>query len=105
MRRAGSAYLIVAIGALFMLAPFWFMFVFATHTRSEIFNLPPPVWFGDASRRQLQAADRATAVLAQPGLELYVAAMATVLTLLFCSMAGYAFAMMSSASRRRCSRW
>ena len=42
-----TAYLIVAIAALFMLAPFWFMFVFATHSRSEIFNLPPPLWFDD----------------------------------------------------------
>ena len=45
-----GAYLVVAIGALLMLAPFWFMFVFATHSRGEIFNLPPPLWFGQIGR-------------------------------------------------------
>ena len=34
-------------GALTMLAPFYFMFVFATHSRTEIFSLPPPLFFGD----------------------------------------------------------
>ncbi|MEK0417506.1 MAG: hypothetical protein RI949_1512, partial [Pseudomonadota bacterium] len=41
-----SAYLLVLVGALIMLAPFYFMFVFATQSRSAIFNLPPPLWFG-----------------------------------------------------------
>jgi multiple sugar transport system permease protein len=35
------------VGALIMLAPFYFMFVFATHSRTEIFSLPPPLFFGD----------------------------------------------------------
>jgi multiple sugar transport system permease protein len=42
-----AAYAIVGAGALVMLAPFYFMFVFATQSRSEIFSLPPPLWFGD----------------------------------------------------------
>jgi multiple sugar transport system permease protein len=33
--RAGSPTLIVLIGALFMLVPFWFMFVFATHSAAR----------------------------------------------------------------------
>jgi multiple sugar transport system permease protein len=37
-----AAYLLVGVGSLLMLAPFYFMFVFATHSRTEIFNLPPP---------------------------------------------------------------
>ena len=41
------AYAIVAVGALFMLAPFYFMFVFATQSRTDIFNVPPPLWFSD----------------------------------------------------------
>jgi multiple sugar transport system permease protein len=36
----------VGVGALIMLAPFYFMFVFATHSRTEIFSLPPPIFFG-----------------------------------------------------------
>ena len=37
---------IVLAGALVMLLPFWFMFVFATHSNSEILSMPPPLWFG-----------------------------------------------------------
>ena len=53
LTRAG-AYLLVGAGALVMLAPFYFMFVFATHSRSEIFNLPPPFWFGSNFLDNLQ---------------------------------------------------
>ena len=88
------AYLVVAIGALFMLAPFWFMFVFATHSRSEIFNLPPPLWFGHDLVRNFDLLTERLPFWRNLGWSVYVAAMATVLTLLFCSMAGYAFALM-----------
>ena len=88
------AYGIVAVGALFMLAPFWFMFVFATHSRSEIFNLPPPLWFGDDLLTNFKLLTERIPFWRNLGWSLYVALMATVLTLLFCSMAGYAFALM-----------
>ena len=32
----------ILVGALLMLGPFYFMFVFATHTKSDIFSVPPP---------------------------------------------------------------
>jgi multiple sugar transport system permease protein len=41
-----AAYTVVGVGALITLAPFYFMFVFATQSRTQIFNLPPPLWFG-----------------------------------------------------------
>jgi multiple sugar transport system permease protein len=84
----------VAIGALFMLAPFWFMFVFATHSRSEIFNLPPPLWFGDDLLANFRLLTERLPFWRNLGWSLYVALMAALLTLLFCSMAGYAFALM-----------
>ena len=40
-----AAYAIVLVGAFIMLAPFYFMFVFATQSRTDIFNVPPPLWF------------------------------------------------------------
>ena len=40
------AWAAVLIGAVPLIAPFFFTFVFATHGRSEIFNSPPPLWFG-----------------------------------------------------------
>jgi len=89
-----TAYLIAAVGALFMLAPFWFMFVFATHSRSEIFNLPPPLWFGDELLSNFRLLTERLPFWRNLGWSVYVALMATVLTLLFCSMAGYAFALM-----------
>jgi len=88
------AYLIVAVGALVMLAPFWFMFVFATHSRGEIFNLPPPLWFGDDLLANFKLLTERLPFWRNLGWSVYVALMATLLTLLFCSMAGYAFALM-----------
>ena len=89
-----TAYLFVGVGALFMLAPFWFMFVFATHSRGEIYNLPPPMWFGDDLAANFKLLTERIPFWRNLGWSVYVALMATVLTLLFCSMAGYAFALM-----------
>jgi multiple sugar transport system permease protein len=88
------AYAVVGVGALLMLAPFWFMFVFATHSRGEIFNLPPPLWFGDDLAANFRILTERLPFWRNLGWSLYVALMATVLTLLFCSMAGYAFGLM-----------
>lgn len=94
-RFAGwSAYAMVGIGALFMLAPFYFMFVFATHSRTEIFNLPPPLWFGDDLFVNLKILTERLPFWRNLGWSVYVALISTALTLLFCSMAGYAFALM-----------
>jgi multiple sugar transport system permease protein len=95
-----GAYLVVAVGALLMLAPFWFMFVFATHSRGEIFNLPPPLWFGDDLAANFKLLTERLPFWRNLGWSIYVALMATVLTLLFCSMAGYAFALMEFRFKR-----
>ncbi|MEY3251225.1 MAG: hypothetical protein RL227_198 [Pseudomonadota bacterium] len=89
-----AAYAVVGVGALIMMAPFWFMFVFATQSRSEIFNLPPPLWFGDDLAANLKILTERLPFWRNLGWSLYVALMSTALTLLFCSMAGYAFALM-----------
>ncbi len=88
-----AAYIVVAIGALIMLAPFYFMFVFATHSRTEIFSLPPPMWFGDDFLANLKILTERIPFWRNLGWSLYVAIASTALTLLFCSMGGYAFAM------------
>ncbi len=87
-----TAYAIVGVGALVMLAPFYFMFVFATHSRTEIFNLPPPLWFGDQLPANLKILTERLPFWQNLGWSVYVALASTALTLLFCSMAGYAFA-------------
>jgi multiple sugar transport system permease protein len=87
-----AAYAIVGVGAVLMLAPFYFMFVFATRTRTEIFQVPPPVWFGGELTGNLRLLLQNVPFWTNLGLSLYVAAVATALTLLVCSMGGYAFA-------------
>jgi multiple sugar transport system permease protein len=88
-----AAYVVVGIGALIMLAPFYFMFVFATHSRTEIFSLPPPMFFGDDFFNNLRILTERMPFWRNLGWSLYVAIASTVLTLLFCSMGGYAFAL------------
>ena len=88
-----AAYAVVGIGALIMLAPFYFMFVFATHSRTEIFSLPPPMFFGDDFFNNLKILTERLPFWRNLGWSVYVAIASTVLTLLFCSMGGYAFAL------------
>ena len=88
-----AAYLLVGAGSLIMLAPFYFMFVFATHSRTEIFSLPPPMFFGDDFFNNLKILTERLPFWRNLGWSLYVAILSTVLTLLFCSMGGYAFAL------------
>ncbi|BDT69582.1 hypothetical protein os1_37730 [Comamonadaceae bacterium OS-1] len=88
-----AAYLLVGVGGLIMLAPFYFMFVFATHSRTEIFNLPPPLFFGQDFMLNLGILTSKIPFWRSLGWSLYVALASTALTLVFCSMGGYAFAM------------
>jgi multiple sugar transport system permease protein len=86
-----AAYAFVGVGSLIMLAPFYFMFVFATHSRTEIFSLPPPLFFGDDFANNLKILTTRLPFWRNLGWSLYVAVANTALTLLFCSMGGYAF--------------
>ena len=88
-----AAYLMVALGAVVMLLPFYFMFVFASHSRTEIFNLPPPLFFGSDFLLNVDILTSKIPFWRSLGWSLYVALASTGLTLLFCSMGGYAFAM------------
>jgi multiple sugar transport system permease protein len=82
-----AAYGLVGIGALIMLAPF------ATHSRTEIFSLPPPLFFGDDFFNNLKILTDRMPFWRNLGWSLYVALASTALTLLFCAMGGYAFAL------------
>jgi multiple sugar transport system permease protein len=87
-----GAYLLVAIGLCVMLLPFYFMFVFATHDRSEIFQLPPPLFFGDDLIANIHTLTARIPFWKNLGWSIYVAVINTSLILIFCSMGGYAFA-------------
>ena len=88
-----AAYSLVGVGTLIMMAPFYFMFVYATHNRDAIFTLPPPLFFGTEFFANFNILIGKIALWRSLGWSLYVALAATALTLLFCSMGGYAFAM------------
>ncbi|MFC5079486.1 L-arabinose transport system permease protein AraQ [Vibrio thalassae] len=89
-----TAYGFVAFGAIVMLAPFYFMFVFATHDNTAIMSVPPPMWFGNELSNNLAALiEYLPYFWKNLGWSFYVAAITTALNLLFCSLAGYAFAM------------
>jgi multiple sugar transport system permease protein len=88
-----AAYCVVGVGVLIMLMPFYFMFVFATHSRTEIFSLPPPLFFGNDFVANMEILTKKIPFWRNLGWSVYVALASTALTLLFCSMGGYAFAM------------
>ena len=88
-----TAYVMVGLGSLIMLAPFYFMFVFATHSKTEIFTLPPPLWPGNSFFENLKILTEKIHFWKSLGWSLYIALASTALTLIFCSMGGYAFAM------------
>lgn len=92
-RMHGGSLVVLGIGGLMMLAPFYFMFVFASHPRTEIFSMPPPMWFGNHFLSNLQILESKIPIWLNLGWSLYVALINTGLTLLFCAMGGYAFAM------------
>ena len=79
--------------ALLTLFPFYWMFVLATHTQTTIFSAPPPLWFGDALVRNYEALLARLPYLRNIWNSLYIAVLASVFTVFFSSLAGYAFAM------------
>ncbi|GLS91753.1 sugar ABC transporter permease [Psychromonas marina] len=88
------AYVIVALGGVIMLAPFYFMFVFSSHSNSGILSIPPPILFGDFLVENFNTLiDFLPYFWHNISLSLFVAVVVTILNLLFCSLAGYAFAM------------
>ena len=86
------AWALVGGGALLLVAPFYFTFVFATHGRTEIFNSPPPLWFGLSSLLNIDLLFERLPFMSNLAMSLYVASMTTALNLLLCSLAGFAFA-------------
>lgn len=97
-----AADLAVGLGALVMVAPFYFMLVFATHTNADILSVPPPLWFGDALLDNLRdLLGRLPDFWANVGWSLYVALAVTAANLFFCALAGHAFALLDFPGRER----
>lgn len=96
------AYGFVIMGALMMLIPFYFIFIFATHDNQAILSVPPPMWFGDQLGVNLNALNGYLPHFWKNlGWSFYIALITTILNLLFCSLAGYAFAMFEFKHKNR----
>jgi multiple sugar transport system permease protein len=92
---AAVGYAVVALGAFIMLMPFFYMMVFATHSNSNILSMPPPSWFGDQLMTNVRdLLERRPHFWRSIGLSLWIAFAIAALNLFFCSLAGYAFAML-----------
>lgn len=89
----GLLYLLLLALALLTLFPFYWMFVLATHFQSDIFSAPPPMWFGQALERNYAALLARLPFLRNIWNSFYIAGMATLTTMFFASLAGFAFAM------------
>ena len=87
------AYLLIFLGALLTIAPFYFMFVFASHTRDAIFQLAPPVWFGQNADENYANLLARVPFWRNLWNSLYLAVLTTGFTLFFCTLGGFAFAM------------
>ena len=93
VRRARVlALLMLGLGVVILIAPFYFTFVFATHERAQIFNSPPPMWFGSHFVANLDLLTQRLPFWRNVWNSIYVALATTALNLLLCSLAGFAFA-------------
>jgi len=91
MGRKVSIYLILVLVALAMLIPFYMMFVMATLSTNEIYSFPPIMWFGSnlvTNFQNMVAAVNLPRAFVNSSI---ITFSYTLLVLLFCSMAGYAF--------------
>lgn len=86
-------YLLLIAMALLTLFPFYWMFVLATHLQTDIFSAPPPFWFGEALQRNYDALLARLPFLRNIWNSFYISSLATLFTMFFASLAGFAFAM------------
>ena len=86
-------YVLLIAMALLTLFPFYWMFVLATHFQTDIFSAPPPFWFGEALQRNYEALLARLPFLRNIWNSFYISSLATLFTMFFASLAGFAFAM------------
>jgi multiple sugar transport system permease protein len=87
--------------ALLTLFPFYWMFVLSTHSQAAIFSAPPPLWFGEFLERNFAALQSRLPIIRNIWNSFYIALMATVATMFFASLAGFAFAMYDFRFKRQ----
>lgn len=86
-------YVALSLWAAATVFPFWHMLVLATSTPGEMFRFPPPMWFGTNLTENYHLLMDAVQFWRNSWNSLYISTMQTGLTLFFCSLAGFGFAM------------
>ncbi len=84
-------YFVLILGVIVTLFPFFYMLILATHSETGICSYPPPLWFGDNLKANLELLLDATPFFKNMLNSVFVAVTTTVLTLFFCSLGGYGF--------------
>lgn len=87
-----ATYTVLVFVAAIMLLPFYWMFVLSTHATADIIQFPPPFVFGRHLGANFKSMMAAVNIVRAFGNSVFISTSYTVLTLLFCSMGGYAFA-------------
>lgn len=95
------ATIVVGLLALVFIFPFYWMVVLATHTQSEVYQFPPPALPGTALVDNFTRLINAFSLGRAMANSFLVAGASTLLTLFFCSLAGYGFARFHQAPGHR----
>lgn len=93
-------YLPLVFWAAVTIFPFWYVTVLSTKSISEIFNFPPPIWFGKALANNYMLLMQRLPFWRNLWNSVYIATLGTTLTLFFCSLGGFAFAMYNFKGRK-----
>lgn len=87
-------YVLLSVVVVFTIFPFYWMFVLSSQAPAEIFRAPPHLQFGRSLISNYHALVRALPTFwRNMWNSIYVAFIATLTVLFFCSLGGYAFAM------------
>ncbi|MEK3853908.1 carbohydrate ABC transporter permease [Cytobacillus sp. FSL H8-0458] len=85
-------YVLLSVGVVISIAPFYWMIVGSTLNSGEIFHVPPKILPGDRLTENFRSFNDSLGIVKIFWNSLYIAVVFTVLSTLICSMAGYAFA-------------
>ena len=85
-------YLMLIVGAIISVFPFYWMFVIATSDRTAAFKIPPTMKLGNQLFENFQRVLERTEFFRSMLNSLFISVVTTILVLLFCTLAGYAFA-------------
>jgi ABC-type glycerol-3-phosphate transport system permease component len=97
---AAAVYAALIVLAALFFVPFYWMLIQSTHTSSEILEVPPPLLPGTAFGSNYASLLQVIDFWRSFANSLFVSSTSTALSLLFCSMGGFAFAMYEFPAKR-----